>query len=149
MLTQIHPINVVFTLPAQNLGDVRSAQGTAPLDVAALDRTDSHVLSGDGVLKVIDNQIDSSTGTFRLKAEFPNADSSLWPGQFVNVRMQLRTAKDGLVVPTQAIQRGPDGDYAYLLQGDNTVKMQPVQTAGEADATHMLVGSGLRPATRW
>lgn len=144
VLTQIHPINVMFTLPAQNLGEVRAAQAGGALPVAALDRTDSHVVAGDGVLKVIDNQIDVSTSTFKLKSEFPNANGELWPGQFVNVRMLVRTVKDGLVVPTQAMQRGPDGDYVYLLQADNTVKMQPVQTAGEADDTHILIGSGLK-----
>jgi multidrug efflux system membrane fusion protein len=141
VLTQIHPINVMFTLPAQNLGEVRAAQAGGALPVAALD---SHVVAGDGVLKVIDNQIDVSTSTFKLKSEFPNANGELWPGQFVNVRMLVRTVKDGLVVPTQAMQRGPDGDYVYLLQADNTVKMQPVQTAGEADDTHILIGSGLK-----
>jgi multidrug efflux system membrane fusion protein len=144
VLTQIHPINVMFTLPAQNLGEVRAAQAGGALPVAALDRTDSHVVAGDGVNKVIDNQIDVSTSTFKLKSEFPNANGELWPGQFVNVRMLVRTVKDGLVVPTQAMQRGPDGDYVYLLQADNTVKMQPVQTAGEADDTHILIGSGLK-----
>lgn len=148
VLTQIHPINVIFSLPAQQLGAVRSAQAQSPLPVAALDRSDSHVLSDAGVLKVIDNQIDSATGTFRLKAEFPNTHSELWPGQFVNVRIQIRTVRNGLVVPTQAVQRGPDGDYAYLLQADNTVKMQAVQTAGEMDATHMLIGSGLAPGDK-
>jgi multidrug efflux system membrane fusion protein len=144
VLTQIHPINVMFTLPAQNLGEVRAAQAGGALPVAALDHTDSHVVAGNGVLKVIDNQIDVSTSTFKLKSEFPNANGELWPGQFVNVRMLVRTVKDGLVVPTQAMQRGPDGDYVYLLQADNTVKMQPVQTAGEADDTHILIGSGLK-----
>ena len=144
VLTQIRPLNVMFTLPAQNLGEVRVAQAGSALPVAALDRTDSHVVAGDGVLKVIDNQIDVSTSTFKLKSEFPNANGELWPGQFVNVRMLVRTLKDGLVVPTQAVQRGPDGDYVYLLLADNTVKMQPVQTAGEADDTHMVIGSGVK-----
>ena len=144
VLTQIHPLNVMFTLPAQNLGEVRVAQAGSALPVAALDRTDSHVVAGDGMLKVIDNQIDVSTSTFKLKSEFPNADGELWPGQFVNVRMLVRTLKDGLVVPTQAVQRGPDGDYVYLLLADNTVKMQPVQTVGEADDTHMVIGSGIK-----
>jgi len=143
VLTQVHPINVVFTLPAQDLEAVRTAQAATPLPVTALDRSDSHPIAGDGVLKVIDNQIDVSTGTFKLKSEFPNATMALWPGQFVNVRMLLRTVKNGLVVPTQAVQRGPDGDYVYLLQADDTVTMQPVQTVGEADDTHMLVGKGL------
>lgn len=144
VLTQIHPLNVIFTLPSQNLSEVRAAQAAGNLQVAALDRTDSHVVAGDGVLKVIDNQIDVTTSTFKLKSEFPNADGQLWPGQFVNVRMLLRTVKDGLVVPTQAVQRGPDGDYVYQLQADNTVTMQPIKTIGEADDTHMLVGSGLK-----
>ena len=143
VLTQVHPINVMFTLPAQNMEHVRASQREAGLPVNVLDRSDSHVIAGDGVLTVIDNQIDVSTGTFTLKSEFPNADGSLWPGQFVNVRMQLRTVKDGLVVPTQAVQRGPDGDYVYQLQADNSVKMQPVTTTGEVDATHLLIGSGL------
>ncbi|MES1153468.1 MAG: efflux RND transporter periplasmic adaptor subunit, partial [Rhodanobacter sp.] len=84
-LTQLHPINVMFTLPEQNLDMVRAAaaQEGASLQVTALDRTDSHPIASGGVLKVIDNQIDTSTGTFRLKSEFPNAKNELWPGQFV------------------------------------------------------------------
>ncbi len=148
VLTQIHPINVMFTLPSQNLSEVRAAQAAGNLHVAALDRTDSHVVAGDGVLKVIDNQIDVTTSTFKLKSEFPNVDGQLWPGQFVNVRMLLRTVKDGLVVPTQAVQRGPDGDYVYQLQADNTVTMQSVKTTSQADDTHMLIGSGLKVGDR-
>lgn len=143
VLTQVQPINVMFTLPAQDLETVRVARREGTLPVSALDRTDSHVVAGDGALTVVDNQIDTSTGTFRLKAEFPNADKSLWPGAFVNVRMQVRTVKDGLVVPTQAVQRGPDGDYVYLLESGDTVKMQPVHTAGEVDASHLMIDSGL------
>ncbi|MGA8278329.1 MAG: efflux RND transporter periplasmic adaptor subunit [Rhodanobacteraceae bacterium] len=143
VLTQLHPINVLFTLPAQNLSMVRSAQAEAPLPVTALDPAGSGVVAADGVLKVISNQIDVTTGTFQLKSEFPNAKGELWPGQFVNVRMRVRTVKNGLVVPTQAVQRGPDGEYVYQLQGDNTVKVQPVTSAGQADDTHLLIGSGL------
>jgi multidrug efflux system membrane fusion protein len=142
-LAQVHPINVMFTLPAQDLEAVRAAQAEAPLQVTALDRSDSHAIAGDGVLKVIDNQIDVTTGTFKLKSEFPNAGGALWPGQFVNVQALLRTVRNGLVVPTQAVQRGPDGDYVYLVRADDTVTMQPVQTAGEADDTHLLIGKGL------
>src|SRR5690348_7584516 len=87
-LTQLHPINVMFTLPEQNLDLVRAAaQDGAGLEVAALDKTDAHPIAAGGVLKVIDNQIDASTGTFRLKSEFPNTKNELWPGQFVNVRL--------------------------------------------------------------
>ncbi|BFI94619.1 MAG: efflux RND transporter periplasmic adaptor subunit [Rhodanobacter sp.] len=143
-LTQLHPINIMFNLPEQNLDMVRKAQLAAPLQVAALDRTDAHPVATGGVLKVIDNQIDTSTGTFRLKSEFPNADNALWPGQFVNVRLQVRVDDGALVIPAEAVQRGPDGDYVYEVQGDNTVKMQPVVVAGEVGDSHVMIGSGLK-----
>jgi multidrug efflux system membrane fusion protein len=142
-LTQLHPINVMFTLPEQNLDMVRAAQAKAPLEVTALDRVDAHPVATGGVLKVIDNQIDTTTGTFRLKSEFPNADNALWPGQFVNVRLQVRVDDGALVIPAEAVQRGPDGDYVYQVQGDNTVKMQPVVVAGEVGDSHVMIGSGL------
>ena len=144
VLTQVHPINVMFTLPEQNLEGVRSAQGAAAdgLEVAALDRTDAHVIA-TGALKVIDNQIDTTTGTFRMKSEFANVDNALWPGQFVNVRVKLRTVAGGLVVPATAVQRGPEGNYVYALQADDTVAMKPVTTAGDAGDNDVLVASGI------
>ena len=144
VLTQVHPINVMFTLPEQSLDGVRTAQGTASggFEVAALDRTDAHVLA-TGALKVIDNQIDTTTGTFKLKSEFGNADNALWPGQFVNVRVRLRTVAGGLVVPATAVQRGPEGNYVYALQADATVAMKPVVTAGDAGDDGVLVSSGI------
>jgi multidrug efflux system membrane fusion protein len=143
-LTQLHPIYVMFTLPEQNLDLVRKAQLVAPLQVAALDRVDAHPVASDGVLQVIDNQIDATTGTFRLKSQFGNADNGLWPGQFVNVRLQVRTDNGALVIPAEAVQRGPDGDYVYQVQGDNTVKMQPVVVAGEVGDSHVMIGTGLK-----
>jgi membrane fusion protein, multidrug efflux system len=145
-LTQLHPINVMFTLPEQNLDMVRAAasQAGAVLQVTALDRTDAHPIASGGVLKVIDNQIDATTGTFRLKSEFPNAKNELWPGQFVNVQLLVSTVDGGLVIPAQAVQRGPDGDYVYQVQGDHTVKMQPVVVAGEVGDSHVMIGSGLK-----
>ena len=143
VLTQVQPINVIYTLPAQDLDSVREARAAGTVPVTALDRSDSHAVANDGVLAVVDNQIDTSTGTFRLKAEFPNPDNALWPGAFVNVRMQVRTVEDGLVVPTQAVQRGPDGDYVYLLEPGDSVKMQPVRVAGEVDASRLMIASGL------
>jgi multidrug efflux system membrane fusion protein len=150
-LTQLHPINIMFSLPEQNLDMVRKAAqgtaqqpGTAPLQVTALDRVDSHPIATGGVLKVIDNQIDATTGTFRLKSEFPNAKNELWPGQFVNVQLLVNTVDGGLVIPAQAVQRGPDGDYVYQVQGDNTVKMQPVVVAGEVGDSHVMIGSGVK-----
>ena len=145
-LTQLHPINVMFTLPEQNLDMVRAAaaQEGASLQVTALDRTDAHPIASGGVLKVIDNQIDTSTGTFRLKSEFPNAKNELWPGQFVNVQLLVNTVDGGLVIPAQAVQRGPDGDYVYQVQADSTVKMQAVAIAGEVGDSHVMIGSGLK-----
>lgn len=143
VLTKVKPINVLFTLPAKNIDRVRAAQAKAPLPVTALNATDQHALAEDGVLAVIDNRIDVNTGTFTLKAEFPNAKAELWPGQFVNVRMKVDTVDDGLVVPTQAVQRGPDGEFVYLLKADETVAMQPVTTIGEAGAANSLIGEGL------
>ncbi len=144
-LTQLHPINVMFSLPEQNLDVVRQAAkaDADALQVSVLDKTDAHPIAGGGVLKVIDNQIDTTSGTFRLKAEFPNADNALWPGQFVNVQLLVKTVDGGLVVPAQSVSRGPDGDYVYLVQGDNTVKMQSVVVAGEVGDSHVMVGSGL------
>jgi membrane fusion protein, multidrug efflux system len=150
-LTQLHPINVMFTLPEQNLDMVRraaqgaqDAPGAQPLQVTALDRVDAHPVATGGVLKVIDNQIDTSTGTFRLKSEFSNEHAELWPGQFVNVQLLVNTVDGGLVIPSQAVQRGPDGDYVYQVQGDNTVKMQPIVVAGEVGDSHVMVASGIK-----
>jgi multidrug efflux system membrane fusion protein len=150
-LTQLHPINVMFTLPEQNLDmvrraaqDAQGAPGAQPLQVTALDRVDAHPIATGGVLKVIDNQIDTSTGTFRLKSEFSNEHAELWPGQFVNVQLLVSTVDGGLVIPSQAVQRGPDGDYVYQVQGDNTVKMQPIVVAGEVGDSHVMVASGIK-----
>ena len=148
-LTQLHPINVMFTLPEQNLDMVRkAAQSATPLQVTALDRVDAHPIARGGVLKVIDNQIDTTTGTFRLKSEFSNDGNELWPGQFVNVQLLVNTVDGGLVIPAQAVQRGPDGDYVYQVQGDSTVKMQAVVIAGEVGDSHVMVGSGLKVGDR-
>ncbi|WP_199098564.1 efflux RND transporter periplasmic adaptor subunit [Dyella sp. ASV21] len=143
-LTQIHPLYVMFSLPEQNLEMVRKAAGGAdPLEVLALDRADAHTIADDGQLSVIDNQIDTTTGTFKLRSVFQNTKGDLWPGQFVNVRLKVHTVAGGLVIPSQAVQRGPDGDYVYLVQQDQTVKMQAVKVAGEVGDSHVMIGSGL------
>jgi multidrug efflux system membrane fusion protein len=143
-LTQVHPIYVIFYLPEQNLETVRNAmKGGAQLSVAALDKTDAHPLASGGVLQVIDNQINTTTGTFKLRAQFPNLDSNLWPGQFVNVQLKVSTTAGGLVIPAQAVQRGPDGDYVYQLQADKTVKMQPVTVANEVGPSNVMISKGL------
>lgn len=143
-LTQVHPIYVEFNLPEQNLEEVRKAfKGGADLQVSALDRTDTHPIDAGGVLQVVDNQIDSSTGTFKLRSVFENKDGNLWPGQFVNVQLKVSTVDGGLVIPAQAVQRGPDGDYVYVVQADKTVKMQPVTVAGEVGDSHVMIDKGV------
>jgi len=142
VLTEVHPINVIFNLPEQDLEKVRTPDGADPLPVSALDRTDAHVIA-EGTLKVIDNQIDTTTGTFKLKSEFQNEKNTLWPGQFVNVRVKVNTVEKGLVVPATAVQRGPDGSYAYVVQNDSTVKMAPLKLGDEAGDSTILVTSGL------
>ncbi|MEY2149910.1 MAG: efflux RND transporter periplasmic adaptor subunit [Rhodanobacter sp.] len=143
-LTQVHPIYVEFNLPEQNLDEVRKAfKGGADLEVSALDRTDSHPIDAGGALQVVDNQINTSTGTFKLRAVFDNKDGNLWPGQFVNVQLKVSTVDGGLVIPSQAVQRGPDGDYVYVVQADKTVKMQPVTVAGEVGDSHVMIDKGV------
>lgn len=143
-LTQIHPIYVSFNLPERQLTPVREGMATGPLTVAALDRGDAHVISAGGKLDVIDNRISADSGTFGARAIFDNADNQLWPGQFVNVRLQLSSIPGGVVVPAQAVQRGPDGDYVYVVQADSTVKMQAVKQGVEVDDSHVQIASGLK-----
>lgn len=147
-ITQVEPIYVSFSLPAQDLDVVRTAQSKGSASVAALDSTDQHVIAADGVLDVVDNLVSTDTNTFKLRARFPNPDHVLWPGQFLNVRLQVGNIASGLVVPTQAVQRGPDSDYVYVVGADNTVKMQDVTTSVEVGDTHILVTKGLKAGER-
>jgi len=96
---------------------------------------------------VIDNQVDQTTGTIKIKAEFPNANLQLWPGQFVNVRVLIDTLRQVVVVPTAAIQRGPNGTFVYALKDDSTVAVRPVTLAQQDDA-QTVVASGLQPGER-
>ncbi|KAF1015099.1 MAG: Multidrug resistance protein MdtA [Stenotrophomonas maltophilia] len=147
-LTEIHPIHVMFNLPERQLGDVRQAQAAGSVPMAALDRADSHVLSPDGTLDVVDNLISADASTFRARAVFANQDNGLWPGQLVNIRMQLRTIANGVVIPTQAVLRGPDGEFVYVVQGDKTVKMQTVRSGVEVGDSQVQVAEGLKAGER-
>lgn len=113
-VTQTQPIYVIFTLAGKYLDEVRTAQAKAPLTVAILDAS-GNVVEGDGKLLVIGNQIDPSTGSFQLKAEFPNGNNQLFPGQYANTQLKVSVDADALVVPTAAVQRGPNGDYVWLV----------------------------------
>jgi len=138
-ITQTQPISVLFTLPEQALTPLRAA-GDKPLAVTALDRNNSQPIA-QGQLTVINNQIDQSTGTIELKATFLNADELLWPGQFVNVQLLASTLQNALVVPTAAVQRGPDGAYVYVVTSNKTVQLEPITTGqSHGDFTQVLKG---------
>jgi membrane fusion protein, multidrug efflux system len=146
VVTQVQPISVIFTLPADSLSEVRQAMASAPLAITALSRDGKNLL-GSGTVELIDNQIDQATGTMRLKAKFPNKDSSLWPGDFVNARVLVQTRHDALTVPSAAVQRGPDGVFAYVVTRDSTVELRSLQVSGESAAV-TIVDKGLRQGER-
>lgn len=143
VITQMHPISVVFTLPEQNLQEILN-QGAANggLHVSALDRGNTTSLD-EGTLAVVNNQIDQTTGTVQLKATFPNPDLKLWPGKFVNARLILTVRKGAIVIPSGVVQRGPQGTYAYVIKPDKTVEMRPIKVA-QTEANLALVDSGLK-----
>jgi multidrug efflux system membrane fusion protein len=144
VITQMHPISVVFTLPEQNLQSILSAGGAnGGLKVSALDRGNTTTLD-EGSLAVVDNQIDQTTGTMKLKATFPNNDLKLWPGKFVNARLVLTTRKDATVIPSSVVQRGPQGTYAYVIKPDKTAEMRPIKV-GQTESNVAIVESGLKP----
>ncbi|HHW4680474.1 MAG TPA: efflux RND transporter periplasmic adaptor subunit [Xylella taiwanensis] len=142
-LTQIHPIYVSFNLPERLLQAVREAHASGPVMVAALDRGDAHPLTEDGTLDAINNQINADSGTFSARAVFSNRDNTLWPGQFVNARLQLRTIANGVVIPAQAVQRGPDGDYVYLVKPNHTVVTRVVTQGVDIGDSHVQIAKGL------
>src|ERR1700726_4389602 len=144
IITQMHPISVVFTLPEQNLQSILSAGGAkGGLKVTALDRGNTTTLD-EGALAVVDNEIDQTTGTVKLKATFPNNDLKLWPGKFVNARLVLTTRKDATVIPSSVVQRGPQGTYAYVIKPDKTAEMRTIKV-GQTEANVAIVEDGLKP----
>jgi multidrug efflux system membrane fusion protein len=142
VVTQMRPIAVLFTLPEDQLPSVLTESRKGTLKVQAYSRDDQTVLA-TGKLETVDNQIDVTTGTAKLKAVFDNKDGALWPNQFVNIHMQLSTAKNALVVPMAAIQRGPDGSLAYVVGADKKVTIQPV-TIALTQGNIALISSGLQ-----
>jgi multidrug efflux system membrane fusion protein len=146
VLTQTQPTAVLFTLPAQTLDGVRAAIARGAVEVAAFDRDNLRLLSS-GTLATIDNMIDQTTATYRLKAMFANADETLWPGEFVNARLLLDVRKDAVVIPPLAVQRGPNGLFTWVVKADNTVEPRPITTdAGTGDRT--IVTSGIAAGER-
>jgi len=142
VITQLQPIAVVFTIPEDNIPSVLDKLNAgADLPVEAYDRAQRRQLS-TGSLLTIDNQIDQTTGTVRLKAVFPNADNHLFPNQFVNARLQLDMKRGATVVPTVAIQRSPRGPFVYVVKSDQTVEARPV-TVGVTDGGDVSIDIGL------
>ncbi len=147
VVTQLHPISVLFTLPETQAGRVMARlRAGATLAVTATDRSDTDVLA-TGKLETVDNQIDTTTGTVRLRALFDNADERLFPNQFVNAKLTVDTVRDATLVPTVAIQRGQPGTFVYLMDGDEKVSVRPI-TLAETDGANSVVTKGLAPGDR-
>ncbi|WP_088148956.1 efflux RND transporter periplasmic adaptor subunit [Inquilinus limosus] len=141
VITQLHPITVIFTLPEEDLPQISAQMAKGPMTVFADTRGDDKPLD-QGTLELVDNQIDQATGTIRLKATFPNKADQLWPGQFVDVRLLLRTEQNVVTVPSAAIQRGPDGLYVYAVKPDGTAEVRPVGVGQITDGA-AVIESGL------
>jgi membrane fusion protein, multidrug efflux system len=150
MITQLHPISVMFTLPQQSLPAVANAmRGDAPKVLAYVQGaagSPAGVLD-TGVLAVLDNQVDPTTGTIKLKATFPNSSDRLWPGAFVGVQLQVDTAKNAVVIPSAAVQRGPRGAYIYVINQDNTASRRNVVVRHE-DAQGSIITEGVKPGDK-
>lgn len=142
VLTQTRPISIVFTLPESALDEVRGAMARGPVAVLAYDQSNAQQLAS-GTLLLIDNQIDQSTSTIRLKATFPNEDERLWPGEFVHVRLLLESRAQVVAVPSSAVQRGPDGPYVWLLAPDGTAQIRPI-TPGPTEEGHTVLDGGVQ-----
>jgi len=141
VVTQLQPISVVFALPEDALPAVAAAMEHGPVTVAALSRDGSTELDRGSVL-LIDNQIDQTTGTVRLKATFPNAHNTLWPGEFVNAKALLQVTRNALTIPGSALLRGPNGEFAYVVGADSSVSARTLKVASETPDT-VVVADGL------
>lgn len=147
VITQLQPISVLFSLPEEQLPQVLARlRAGAKLPVQAYDRDQAKKLA-DGTLLTVDNQIDITTGTSRLKAVFPNSDNALFPNQFVNARLSLETKKGVLIVPAVAVQRGPTGTFVYSVGDDSTVSVRPVKL-GLSQGNDVEIQDGLAPNDR-
>jgi multidrug efflux system membrane fusion protein len=145
VINQVRPIYVNFAVPEQTLPEVRKYQAQSPLGVDVVP-TDPSMPRPSGRLIFIDNAVDPSTGTIRLRAQFENQDAALWPGQFVNVSMQLYERSDAIVVPSQALQTGPDGQYVYVVGDDSLANVRKV-TVERADGERAIV-TGVKKGER-
>jgi multidrug efflux system membrane fusion protein len=141
VVTQVQPISVIFTLPEEALGAVGRALAAGTVKVTTVTRDGAEVLD-EGTLTLVDNQIDQSTGSIKLKATFDNARNTLWPGQYVNARVLVRTERNALTIPDAAVQLGPDGPFTYVVKSDSTVEVRPLKI-GDASDGMTIVTRGL------
>ena len=131
VVTQVQPISVIFTLPEEDLAAVNAALAAGPVKVTTVSRDGGRVLD-EGTLSLVDNEIDQTTGTAKLKATFGNAHNTLWPGQYVNARVLVRTERNVLTLPTAAVQLGPNGPFTYVVKADSTVEVRPLNIGEES-----------------
>jgi multidrug efflux system membrane fusion protein len=141
-LTQIQPISLIFTLPQATFPEIQQEMAKGPVKVLAYSQDETTRLD-EGELLLIDNQINQTTGTIRLRATFPNAQRLLWPGELVNARLLLRTEPDGLTIAAGAVQQGPNGSYVYVIMPDQSVQVRPVKIAQISEG-QALIDSGLK-----
>jgi multidrug efflux system membrane fusion protein len=142
-LTQIQPISLIFTLPEVTFVEIQQEMAKGPVKVFAYSQDDKTRLD-EGDLLLIDNQINQTTGTIRLRATFPNAQRLLWPGELVNARLLLKTEPNGLTIAAGAVQQGPKGSYVYVVGPDQKVALEPVHVAQISEG-QALIDSGLKP----
>jgi multidrug efflux system membrane fusion protein len=145
-ITQLQPISVIFTAPEQQLPSVNEALKSGPLKVAAFS-SDGQKQLAEGTLKLIDNQVDVASGTIRLKASFENKDGALWPGLSVSTRLLVRVIKNVVVVPDSAVQRGPNGLFAYVVSADGKAQLRDLKV-GRIEDAQALVEQGLAAGER-
>jgi multidrug efflux system membrane fusion protein len=144
VVTQIHPISLIFTLPETSLPQIENQQQKTKAPLAVLAYTqDNTALLDQGVLGLVNNEILQTTGSIQLKANFPNTSNKLWPGQLVNARLLVDTRHDGLTVPASAVQQGANGAYAYVVNPDDTVAIRPIKVAQVSEG-QALIDSGLQ-----
>jgi len=146
VITQMQPIAVIFTLPENDLLAVNEALAAGPVQVVALARDGASELDR-GTVAVVDNEIDQTSGTIRIKATFANLHQRLWAGEFVKVRARLGTDSHALTIPAAALQRGPEGEFVYVVRPDSTVAAQPI-TAGLESGAVVIVAGGLQDGER-
>ena len=142
VINQVRPIYVSFSVPEQQLAEVRRLQQAGPLEVAVSTSDNRHAPLAKGQLAFIDNAVDMTTGTIKLRATFENRDLALWPGQYVTADLKLYDEKDAIVVPAAAIQTGPQGEYVFVMKPDSTAEVRKIEVA-RADGDRVVIGKGV------